>query len=160
MIVDIKLSRNFNLSELVFSPEAVRLGIDNSTHDPAIIDKLKLVSLDVLQVARDHYKTPFSPNSGYRCKELNEAIKGSKASQHMRGEAVDFNVPGVSTYDLALWIKEKSGIKYDQLILENYSKELRRSGWVHCSIAVGRKARGQVLTKLVGDKTYYTGLIY
>ncbi len=77
------------------------------------------------------------------------------ASQHVRGEAVDFPVSGHSVYEVAMWISET--IDYDQLILENFLPGIPISGWVHCSFA--RNNRGQDLTKFKGSKTYYPGII-
>jgi hypothetical protein len=61
----------------------------------------------------------------------------------MRGQAVDFEVPGVSNYELAKWISEN--LIYDQLILENYTPGQPNSGWVHCSVVSGHN-REECLT--------------
>ena len=87
--------------------------------------------------------------------ELNKAVGGSSASQHVKGEAVDFHVSGHSVYDLAIWISNT--LDYDQLILENFLPGIPTSGWVHCSFA--RNNRGQDLTKFKGSKMYHPGII-
>ncbi len=48
----------------------------------------------------------------------------------MVGEAVDFNVPGVSVPEVCKWIREN--LEYDQLIEEKYNPP-HRYGWMHCS---------------------------
>jgi len=90
-----------------------------------------------------HSGITFKLNSGYRCYQLNEALNGSKTSQHIAGQAADFEVPGIANYDLALWIS--INLVYDQLILENYTQGISNSGWVHCSIVSGQN-RMQCLT--------------
>jgi hypothetical protein len=137
-----QLSPHFTLAELTHSDKAKELGIDNTPNDE-IIERLKIVCCRILEPVRDHYSIAFAPNSGYRCQALNTALHGSKTSQHMQGQAVDFEVPGVANYDLALWIS--TNLVYDQLILENYTQGIPNSGWVHCSIVSG-KNRMQCLT--------------
>ena len=109
------LSANFSLMEATKSQTALRKGIDN-TPDAEQIACLKLVATHILQPVRDFFRTPFAPSSWYRSIALCEAIGSSARSQHARGQAVDFEVPGVSNLNLAYWIDEN--LDYDQLILE------------------------------------------
>lgn len=141
-MIDINLSPHFKLSELIHSDTATRLGIDN-TPSEEIIERLKIVCCRILEPVRDHFQKSFSPNSGYRSPALNFALHGSKTSQHMLGQAVDFEVPGISNFDLAYWIS--MNLFYDQLILENYESGKPNSGWVHVSLISGAN-RMQLLT--------------
>jgi zinc D-Ala-D-Ala carboxypeptidase len=125
-----KLSEHFSLSELTKSSTAERLGIDNEPDDEAKENLIALCNM-VLENVRNHYGIPFVPNSGYRCPELNRAIGSSDRSQHVSGQAVDFEVPGISNKDVALWVKDNCD--FDQLILEFYKEGDPSSGWVHCS---------------------------
>jgi len=143
------LSPHFTLVELTHSGKAVELWIDNTPPDD-VIERLKIVCCRILEPVRDHFRVPFSPTSGYRCPELNAVVGGSRKSQHMTGQAVDFKVPGVANYDLANWIS--MNLIYDQLILENHALGARGSGWVHCSIVGGGKNRMQCLTINGGHK--------
>lgn len=143
MDLNTKLSPHFKLKELIHSDRATQLGIDNTPPDDDVINSLIIVCCRILEPVRDHFQRPFSVNSGYRCPELNQALRGSKTSQHMLGQAVDFEVPGVANYDLAMWIS--TNLIYDQLILENYKSGDPSSGWVHCSIVSGHN-RMQILT--------------
>lgn len=97
----------------------------------------------VVQPLRDYYKVPFTPNSGYRCPELNKAIGGSAKSQHCLGQAVDIEIPTVDNYDLFNYIKDN--LEYDQIILEYYDGTDPRSGWVHVSF-VGKANRKVAMT--------------
>ena len=60
---------------------------------------------------------PMIITSGYRCHELNEALKGSRTSQHVLCEAIDFIPTQRSTKDSFLTLMF-SDLKYHQLILE------------------------------------------
>lgn len=147
------LSQHFTLEEATKSQTALRLHIDN-TPDEATIERMKIVARGILEPIRAHYKFPFSPTSFYRCTDLNRAIGSKDTSQHVKGEAVDLELAGVSNYDLACWIRDN--LKFDQLILESYTLGVPSSGWVHCSLVEGDN-RNQVLT-ISGGQTQ-TGLI-
>ena len=126
-----KLSANFSLAELTKSQTAERMGIDNTPTEEQITS-LMLVAQKILQPVRDHYGIGFAPSSGFRSVELCEAIGSSAKSQHAKGEAADFEVPTISNYELANWIKDN--LEFDQLILECYKSGDPNSGWVHCSV--------------------------
>lgn len=146
-----KLSAHFTLAEMTRSDTAAREGIDNTPTDKEI-ENLKKLCAAILEPARAHFGKPITPSSGFRCKALNAAVGGSDTSQHMTGQAVDFEVPGVSNIDLAYWIKDN--LEFDQLILENFNPEVEGSGWVHVSVTPA--PRRSVLTK--GPKLYARGL--
>jgi hypothetical protein len=128
-----QLSDHFSLRELTKSQTAERQGIANEPDDEAVENLIMLCDV-ILEPVRNHYGTPFTPSSGYRCLELNRAIGSSDTSQHTTGEAVDFEVPGVPNKDLALWVKDNC--TFDQLILEFYKDDDPASGWVHCSYVI------------------------
>lgn len=112
------------------SHTANRLGIDN-TPDLLAIDNLKSLCKNVLEPVRLHYNIPIIPSSGFRCLELNRAIGSKDTSQHILGEAVDFEVAGRTNLEVYNWIREN--LDFDQLILEFYTPTVVDSGWVHCS---------------------------
>lgn len=146
------LSPNFTLAELTKSHVALRHGIDN-TPDDAAIANLKSVAEKILQPVRNEFKIPFAPSSGYRSPALNERIGSKNTSQHVTGQAVDFEVPGISNFKLAEWIRDN--LDFDQVILECYTKGEPNSGWVHCSY-VGASNRQVALT--YADRVYGEGL--
>ena len=133
-----QLSDHFTLSELTKSSTAERRGIDNEP-GPSEIENLILVCDQILEPVREHYGIPFAPNSGFRGLELNRAIGSSDGSQHVKGEAVDFEVPGIANKDVALWVMENC--EFDQLILEFYKEGIPDSGWVHCSYTIDKENR-------------------
>ena len=153
-----QLSKNFYLSEFITSQTAERLGIDNTPSD-IIIANLTSLAKTVLQPLRDHYGCPVVISSGYRCPKLNKAIGGAVSSQHMKGEAVDIKVPGVSNYDLANYIKDN--LNYDQVILEFYTLSKPDSGLVHVSYSRTNQNKKSVPTAVLKDKmnVYLQGLV-
>jgi len=126
-----RLSDHFSLAEAMKSQAALRLGIDN-TPPPEVLPALVRVATGILEPVRRHTGIPFRPSSWYRCPALNSAIGGAAASQHTKGEAVDFEVPGVANIQVARFIE--GHIAFDQLILEFYREGEANSGWVHCSL--------------------------
>ncbi len=132
------LSPNFTLEEMVKSQTAERKGIPN-TPELHHIEAMEMLCEKILQPIRDEFG-PFMVSSGYRSPELCIAIGSSLDSQRAKGEAADFEVPGIDNYDLAKWIEDN--LDYDQLILECYIGG--NSGWIHCSYVEG--GRGESLT--------------
>lgn len=146
-----RLNKNFVLSEFLKSDTGTRKGIDNTPPDSAV-KNLKLLVDTILQPVADEFKTVVI-NSGFRSPELNVAIGGATNSQHLSGLAADIEVPGVSNYTLACWIRDN--LKFDQLILEYYTPGSPNSGWVHVSTS-NSKLRNEVLT--IGKTIRKTGL--
>lgn len=153
MDIHTKLTPHFTLNELIRSSRASELGIDN-TPPEHVLKNLILVCTSILEPVRSHFERPVRVNSGYRCLALNSAINGSQTSQHMTGQAVDFEIDGLANYDLALWIS--TNLTFDQLILENYVSGKPNSGWVHCSLKTEQN-RMQLLT--INGRNKYPGLI-
>lgn len=151
-----RLSKNFLLSEFTKSNTATRLGIDN-TPGPVEIQALQDLADAVAQPVRDHYKRPTIITSGFRCLDLNRALRSGDNSQHILGQAMDHEVPGVSNYDLACFIRDN--LSFDQLILEFYKRGDPNSGWVHVSFVSPEKNRHEILTAEKGG-IYRYGLHY
>lgn len=137
-----KLSPHFSLSELTKSHTAVRLGINNEP-GPEEIENLTRLTLSILEPVRREFGLPFTPSSGFRCLELNRAIGSKDTSQHIKGEAVDFEIPTVTNRIVAAWMQ--SHLKFDQLILEFHEPSDPSSGWIHVSLKA-RGNRSEVLT--------------
>jgi len=134
-----QLSPNFSLAEM--TKTQVR-GVNNKP-TAAQTKRLVLVCENILESVRKHYRKPVVVNSGYRCLEVNRAIGSKDTSQHVQAQAVDFEVPGISNYDLAVFCRDN--LDYDQLILEHHDRKIPDSGWVHCSYT-GKNHRKSVLT--------------
>ena len=152
-----KLSKNFSLKEMTKSQTALRRGIDNEPGDEQEANLQQLCE-QVLQKVRDHFGKPVTVNSGYRSPELNKAIGGSTTSDHCKGMAADIEIPGISNYEIADWIKENC--EFRQLILEFYTPGVPDSGWVHVSYNYEENEK-KVMTALKenGRTVYKLGLI-
>ena len=150
-----QLSKHFKLHEFEKSATAIRLGIKNKA-GAGDIKNLGDLCYEILEPVRAKFdEKPVIITSGFRSEELCEAIKSSKTSQHTKGQAVDFEIAGVSNLEVALWIQ--NNCNYDQLILEFWKEEDDdpNSGWVHCSFVEGSN-RKQVLT--FNGREYKNGL--
>lgn len=152
-----QISKNFTMAEFVKSDTATKLGIDN-TPEGEHLENAKALFENVVQKVRDHFG-PTVINSGYRSPELNEAVRGSKTSQHCHGQAADIEVPGVANAEVAQWIVDNCD--FDQVILEFYTPGIPDSGWVHVTYKNPEDNRKSVLTAMKEDgKTVYkVGLI-
>ena len=110
------------------SQTAERLNIKNKPDQQQLVNLVHLCT-HVLQPVREHYEKVVTVSSGLRVLDLNRAIKSSDKSQHVLGQAVDFEIYGLDNHLVAQFIAEK--LDYDKLILEFYSKP--NGGWIHVS---------------------------
>ena len=88
------MTPHFSLNEFTRSQTASRLGIDNTPPD-RVKKNLKLLAEAVLEPVRSHFGKPVRISSGYRSLALNDAVGSKSSSQHTKGEAADFEIPGV-----------------------------------------------------------------
>tara|TARA_R100000231_G_scaffold134931_2_gene108932 strand:+ start:1169 stop:1633 length:465 start_codon:yes stop_codon:yes gene_type:complete len=138
-----KLSKNLSLNEVIKSNTATRLGILNTWTEAWELENMKAVAENIFQPIRDHFGVPIGVSSGYRCKELNKAIGGSKYSQHMVGEAIDIDadIYGKVT-NRAIFNFVKDNLEWDQMIWE-FGDDLEPN-WVHVSYKRKGKNRKQI----------------
>lgn len=129
-----------NLSE---SFEAWEL---NATRAPEWVkSSLRSLCLLILEPIRLRAGRPVVPTSGWRETAHNAAVGGVPTSQHPRGEACDFRVPGVDLWELFLWIAFESGLPFGQVI---YEAPPDKEPWIHVSLGAPWRAAercGQVL---------------
>ncbi len=101
----------------------------------------------MLQVVHDHNASPVIVHSGFRSSDLNRASRGSRYSQHRKGEAADFHVLGQDLTEVWTWLWQHSGIEFGQLILEG--RQAGEPTWIHLSPGAPWRSRdrtGQVFT--------------
>lgn len=147
------LTPHFTLKELTESPQAKKLGIDN-TPTPEHQANMKYLCETVLEKVRTFFNKPVTVNSCYRGPALNKAIGGSSSSQHMSGEAADIEITGVTNKELADYISEN--LPFDQVILEFYNPaEGANSGWVHVSCKKTGNRKQKLVALKDGTKTVY-----
>jgi len=147
-----QLSKHFTLEEMEKSQTATRRGIENKAGSGEI-KNLGDLCYEVLEPVRAKFDKPVTITSGYRSPELSEAIGSKATSQHCSGEAVDFEIAGVSNLQVALWLT--NNVNFDQCIMEFFDKDDPAGGWIHVSYKDGSN-RKQVLT--YDGKSYTNGL--
>lgn len=126
--------RYFTIAELCESEKAKALKIDN-TPSAEVIENLSALICNTLDPVRVLWGSPIGTNSGFRCKALNIAVKGSKTSQHMKGEASDITTRNRESNIRLFNMIKNSNIPFDQLILENGGQ------WIHISYSRKKNRR-------------------
>lgn len=123
-----KLTTNFTLEELISSSIAQLKGIDNIPGEKEI-NNLKCLCEEILQPIRSKFGKPIKITSGFRSFTLNQAVKGSKTSQHLLGEAADI----VCEDNKALWNLICNMILNHEIIVGQLIDE-RNLSWIHISL--------------------------
>ena len=124
-VPDRKLSKNFSLSEFLYSSTAQRFPeILRDQNEPSenTISNLSYLCNMCLQPIRESFNYPIRITSGYRCEALNTKVGSTNRSQHLFGQAVDCVVS-----DKFLRSSRSSYIrdKIEQIILEITGKPVR-----------------------------------
>lgn len=137
-----------NLSDHFTLGELTRTSVRNFDNTPPrlIVDRLRVLCQNVLEPVRAHFAKPVVVFSGYRSPEVNKAVGGALASQHIQGEAADFEIRDVSHPEVARWIVET--LDFDQIILEfcTCAKSVAEcGGWIHCSYSATKLSRKNIL---------------
>lgn len=134
----VRLGEFFTLDEFV----KTRSGLDNVPTEDAI-RRLTLLVKNILDPLRKAAGKPITINSGYRSPLVNANTVGSSlTSQHMKGEAADIRIEGMSVAQTIELIR-KLRLPYDQLIDEQRGSSV----WVHVSHAANGNQRAQWLTR-------------
>jgi len=148
-----QLTEHFKLEEMTVSPTAKKLGLSN-TPTPEHIENMRYCCEKILEPVRAKFG-PVTINSSYRAPLVNKAVGGSKTSQHVNGQAIDFEVKGVDNKTVADWVADN--LEFDQVILEFYSAGDKNSGWVHASI---KKEGGNRKQRMIATKSKAGGTVY
>lgn len=149
-----QLTEHFTLEEMTVSPTAKKLGLSNQP-TPEHIENMRYCCEKILEPVRKHFGKPVQINSSYRSPLVNKAVGGSKTSQHVNGQAIDFEIPGIDNKTVADWVADN--LEFDQVILEFYTKGDKNSGWVHASI---KKEGGNRKQRLIATKSKSGGTTY
>lgn len=139
-----QLSKNFTLEELQVSATALRKDIENVA-TPDAIKNLEALCAHVLQPLRELLQKPIKILSGYRSPEVNDLVGGAHGSQHVKGQAADITVEGMTAQELFEFIDRN--IAYDQLIQEF-------NEWVHVSWTIPPREQKLIATKVNGKTVY------
>jgi hypothetical protein len=149
-----KISQHLSLSEVTRSETAKRKGISN-TPTAEHLENFKLLAEKVFEPIRAHFGVPIHISSGYRSKELNDAIGGSQTSQHSKGQAIDIDMDGstngITNKMIFDFIKDK--LDFDQLIWEFGTD--KNPDWVHVSYTKAGNRKQKLKAVRSGAKTTY-----
>ncbi|WFG37905.1 hypothetical protein 20Sep420_00020 [Pseudomonas phage 20Sep420] len=141
LFVSEQITANFSVKELTVTNRN-EPNVPNATE----LANLRQLAIHILQPLRDSIGLPIIINSAFRSEKVNEAVGGSKTSQHRLGQAADIRVKGMTSQEVCEAII-RLGLPFDQLIEEFGS-------WTHVSF--GPRNRRQVLhARKIGGKTKY-----
>ena len=116
------LTEHFTLEELTHTDHREFENVPNEQE----LENLKRLAAFLEEVKKALGGKPVMVNSGFRSKQVNDAVGSKDTSQHRLGCAVDIRVPQL-TPDQVVKTIMASGLAYDQLI-----REFDR--WTHVSI--------------------------
>jgi len=122
----VNLSPHFTLEELTRSEAAARNGWDNSPTQEEIANLQRLAYL-LEKVKEAVGGKPVMINSGFRSKQVNDAVGSKDSSQHRIGCAADIRVPGMTPKQVVDACITAS-VLFDQIILEF-------DAWTHISVS-------------------------
>ena len=136
------ISKHITYAESIHSNTAKRKGIDN-TPNIKQVETMKLTAEKIFEPLREFVGGPIKVNSFFRSPELNEAIGGSKTSQHCKGQAIDIDdVFGHKTNaEMYNWVKEN--LNFDQMIWE-FGTDMNPN-WIHISYVSEEDNRNRCL---------------
>ena len=144
-------SKYFTLEELISSPTARRLGINNnpSAH---IVAALQLLVTNVLDPLREEWGAPIIVTSGYRSPQLNVVVGGARSSQHLLGQAADIRTVSDLPEDNRCLrdLLIRLNLPYDQLIDEYHCD------WLHVSHRITTNRHQLLSAHRIKGKTVYT----
>lgn len=131
-----KITEHFNYEPFWANSEtAKRKKIDNTPVGNAKNNIYQIVR-EILEPIARRWKGTIGVNSSYRCPKLNEAVGGSKTSQHMTGQAVDIRATSggnnADLFYLILGMISREEIKVGQMIWEFGTDSCPQ--WVHISL--------------------------
>jgi len=125
------LSDHVSVTTFTQSATAGADGIDNSLPD------------ELLQAAKDYCTNCFEKmrvilgnervniHSGFRCEALNTALKGSPTSDHMKANAIDFDILDRMTFPQTFKTILQSDLKWKQFMMEGITAANPKGGWLH-----------------------------
>lgn len=121
----------FTFEELIRSNVALQNSVDNlppKEERAKVYFNLVVLVDNLLDPIRERFATPVIITSGYRCKRLNELVKGVENSQHMEGKAADFYFAGFTAKEMTqAFFEIAESYSFDQLIF------YRKRHFIHIS---------------------------
>lgn len=112
--------KHFHFYELLRSQIADQHDIINEPiihNEVGVYSSIAALVDNLLDPIRERFATPIIITSGYRCKRLNELVKGVEDSQHREGKAADFYFTGFTSKEMTqAFFEIADNFDYDQLI--------------------------------------------
>lgn len=127
---DVKASIYFNWEELLNLPSWGRLAIIEDGITEEILDNLNNLALNMDQI-RNHFNKPINVHCAYRPVEYNKLIGGAPNSSHTLGEAMDFDIIGLTCDDIRKEILNNKLLETLNMRMEDRPG----SNWVHLDIS-------------------------
>lgn len=141
------MNNYFELGEFLKSETAIKNRIQNYPDKFEYIEHIIELRDTILNPLRESWKSPLRITSGFRCKKLNDIIKGaSKTSVHQIGYAADI-VPSNGKIDEFInfckeWFKDKD---FDQVIIEKNGS----SRWIHIGLKANDGSQRKKLFNMI-----------
>ena|SRR5208283_2197520 len=120
------ISKHYSMYDTCNSATAKAEGIDN-TIPVELTPNAILVTAKILEPLCIYFKTRPDVSCMFRCPALNKIVGGVAGSQHVKAQAVDFVIVGVSLIDIVNYVR--NNLEFDQIILE----ESGGKKWIHVS---------------------------
>lgn len=136
---NLPMAPNFKYVDFIKSSTASRFGIINIPNEYEW-QSIERVAGNILQPVRNEFG-PMVVTSGYRCVKLCIAIGSSPTSNHVKGEAIDFEPldPSIPLVKIIEWIH--INLPYRELIAEFFP-----NGWIHAAYRLNKNV-GQLKLK-------------
>ncbi len=126
------MGKYFNVQELIDSEVAKQRGIKNIPNEIQTQNLENLIK--VLDIIREAWGKPIIVNSGYRCPELNAAVKGSKTSWHLQGMASDIRCSdNLDLWNLIVKLQKENKMNFTELINEKADANGNPT-WIHIAV--------------------------
>lgn len=122
----------FSIAEFLRSDAAEKYQVSNIPGDEELLKVLTNINTlvnNVLDPLRAMIGRPIIITSGYRSRQINELVGGSKTSQHLTGKAADFHVRGFTPQQMnVVYQTIQMLFDFDQLIFYP-SKNIIHVSW-------------------------------
>jgi len=136
-----KLTENFTIEEAQVTKHNQ---FNNVISDINILENVKQIANSVMQPLRNYLGIPIIVSSWFRNPQLNAYIGGSKTSDHLTGEAVDFTCSRM----IDAYMHIKNDLLFHQLIWEIKGNVV----WIHVSYRRLGKNRNEAKVAVWNNK--------